>query len=459
MKQLWIVVMMAFGVVLASSPLVALTVDTIPFDGAASVSHLVVDSQGDLWFTAAILRLMHIREGQLVCVCDSDDYTAGVTNGSFALEVAPDGTIYINGFRYQYRLDTGLSETGIAGPSTSEHYCLLSAHLDADERMFSIYYLSYHTSDVNPQFDVYELYEDASYARRTTVRDISSVIAVSASQFWIADVYDRPHYHPPPSLVRLNLDAGTQEESHPIDFDKFRACALRARDSEGRLWISGEDIVTFDGEELSVYAPADTWIREYYRGLSLAGDGTVWVVLDAYTGAGIARLNGNERRVFNKEDGLLAALSPYSPVIDYDGNVWILSSDMTSGWDKCLGISMISDGGWPPMRLILEKVETPETVAVTAQVINNGPVVGVDVYIAIELNGQLLFYPTWEPVPFPNQVNLRPGHNQTATIVEMPRESVPPGTYTVYGCMTGRGTQKLIGPIGRKFEAVVVEVE
>jgi len=25
--------------------------------------------------------------------------------------------------------------------------------------------------------------------------------------------------------------------------------------------------------------------------------------------------------------------------------------------------------------------------------------------------------------------------------------------------MTGRGTQKLIGPIGRKFEAVVVEVE
>jgi len=62
-------------------------------------------------------------------------------------------------------------------------------------------------------------------------------------------------------------------------------------------------------------------------------------------------------------------------------------------------------------------------------------------------------------VPFPNQVNLRPGHNQTATIIDMPRESVPPGSYTVYGCMTGRNTQKLIGPIGRKFEAVLFEVE
>ena len=41
----------------------------------------------------------------------------------------------------------------------------------------------------------------------------------------------------------------------------------------------------------------------------------------------------------------------------------------------------------------------------------------------------------------------------------MPRDSVPPGSYTVYGCMTGRNTQKLIGPIGRKFEAVVVEVQ
>ena len=56
-------------------------------------------------------------------------------------------------------------------------------------------------------------------------------------------------------------------------------------------------------------------------------------------------------------------------------------------------------------------------------------------------------------------MNLSPGYNQTATIIDMPRASVPPGTYTVYGCMTGRNTQKLIGPIGRKFEAVVVEVE
>jgi len=107
---------------------------------------------------------------------------------------------------------------------------------------------------------------------------------------------------------------------------------------------------------------------------------------------------------------------------------------------------------------MLHQVATEGTIAVEAQVINNGPVVGVDVYVALQMNGQRLFWPNWQPEPSPVQVNLRPGHNQTATIISAPRASIPPGSYTFYAWMTGRGTQKLIGPLDRKFETLTVEV-
>ena len=110
------------------------------------------------------------------------------------------------------------------------------------------------------------------------------------------------------------------------------------------------------------------------------------------------------------------------------------------------------------MRLMLHEVATGETIAVRAQVVNNGPVVGVDVYVAVELNGQLLFWPTWQPEPYANHVNLRPGHNQTVTIVEASKKDVPLGEYTFWGCMTGRNTTKLIGPLDRKFETLTIEV-
>ena len=135
-----------------------------------------------------------------------------------------------------------------------------------------------------------------------------------------------------------------------------------------------------------------------------------------------------------------------------------LSSQDDEGGITPLDLAELSPALRKIMRLMLREVATEGTIAVEAQVINNGPVVGVDVYIALEMNGQLLYWPNWQPEPHANQVNLRPGHNQTATIIEMSRASIPPGTYTFRGCMTGRNTSKLIGPIDRKFESVTVEV-
>ncbi|MCD6328469.1 hypothetical protein J7M28_13080, partial [bacterium] len=169
---------------------------------------------------------------------------------------------------------------------------------------------------------------------------------------------------------------------------------------------------------------------------------------------GVVRIQGDERRLFTTDDGLLTNYCRW-PKIDYDGRVWFFSAND----EGVIGLSCISDGGWPPMRLMLHRMETPEGVAVEAQVINNGPVVGVDVYVAIELNGQLLYWPDWQPEPHANQINLSPGHNQTATIISAPRATIPPGAYKFWGCMTGRNTHKLIGPIDRKFESLTVEVD
>ncbi|HUT02723.1 MAG TPA: hypothetical protein VM163_02395, partial [bacterium] len=139
-------------------------------------------------------------------------------------------------------------------------------------------------------------------------------------------------------------------------------------------------------------------------------------------------------------------------IIDYDGNVWL--SDRIGA-----GLTRISDGGWPQMRLALNKLETPEAIAIVASVFNTQPVVGVDVYIACQIGASLLFYPKWTPEPSPVQINLYAGFNESATIIEMPKERIPAGSYTFWGCMTGRNTQKLIGPIDCKFEALTIQVD
>jgi hypothetical protein len=227
------------------------------------------------------------------------------------------------------------------------------------------------------------------------------------------------------------------------------------------LWLTtGPSIATFDGNTFSVFAEGDLENLWYHEPV-LAADGAVWSVEADYypyyatSYFGIARFTNGEKRTFTIEDGLRTTGSVHAPVIDYDGNVWLLSFSLGLG---DLGLSRIADGGWPPMRLMLNRLETLESISVQAQVINNGPVVGVDVYVALQVNGQLLFWPNWQPEPSPVQVNLRPGHNQTATIISAPRSSIPPGTYTFWGCMTGRNTQKLIGPLDRKFESLTIEV-
>ncbi len=452
MHRLLIALLTACAVLLVNCPLCAeRIIATFPFSPPPSWVHpnsrLRVGPEGDIWFILSEpLRLMRIHESQLECMHEMPIYDLWDVD----VAISPDGTIYIGNFQYEFTMETGITETGITRPSTTPTYYLKFAQLDGDGRMFCVYYFWNYDTLVASPFNIYELHRDASFECRMSVRHIASVIAVCTDEFWIVNAYHHPHYYPPASLMRLNLDTGQVEERHSDNRDELVGL-LCARDYEGRLWMASEDITVFDGEEFSTFAQHDPYNREAYTELSIAADRTIWAVLAAETGPGIVRFTGDERRVFNTDDGLLTDGSPCPPAIDYDGNVWIVSTYQ--------GISMISDGGWPPMRLMLHRMETPGSIAVEAQVINNGPVVGVDVYVALELNGQLLFWPSWQPTPCPVQVNLRPGHNQTATIISAPRSNIPPGAYTFWACMTGRGTQKLIGPLDRKFETLTVEVD
>jgi len=226
-------------------------------------------------------------------------------------------------------------------------------------------------------------------------------------------------------------------------------------DSEGRLWLwSDGEYMTFDGQSFQSVFPEVEGV-ELGNNLLAAADHTLWASVSDYGwNIGVARLTSSGWELFNEDDGL-PPLAVWPELIDFDGNVWGLAA---ATYDSGKFVWRLSDGGWPPMRISLAKRETPESISVQAQVINNGPVVGVDVYVALQQNGQRLFWPNWQPEPCPVQVNLRPGHNQTATIISAPRASIPPGNYTVWACMTGRNTQKLIGPIDRKFESLTVEV-
>ena len=427
----------------------AQTITTFPFDQTTSWvypdSRFSIGAEGDIWFVLGEpLRLMRIHEGQLGCAYETATY------GQWYVDVivAPDGTMYIDNFQYEFSLEPGITGTGVIQPSFAWHIILFKGTIDANGRMFCV---------VGPaiwqdpyDYNIYELYRNASYQCRIILRNINSIVPVSAEEFWIVNAYSAPHHHPPPSLLRLNLDTGQVEASYTIGGG---APDLFAKDSEGRLWMAEENIAYFDGESFVAFARPPEGARGQYRSVSLAADGAVWAVLCLSTPPpfewDVVRFNGDQRRFFTPQDGLLASGIPWPPLIDYDGNVWVMHYD---------GISMISDGGWPPMRLMLHPAETPESISVEAQVINNGPVVGVVIYLALEMNGQLLFWPSWQPAPCPVQVNLRPGHNQTATIISAPRSSIPPGSYTFWGCMTGRNTQKLIGPLDRKFESLTIRV-
>ena len=428
-------------------------VDTFPCQGEFATCGLQVGPSGDIWFILIDdqARLMRASDDAVQCV-----YDTGMVPSLYDITVSPDGVIWLGEFRYIYSPEAGLYESGIQLPKETSWFFLSGPGIiDANCRMFVT---GLGGSEVDPGYRSCQIYEvgpgiapELRYGQY--YGGLDSILVVSATECWASYWWKGGGA----GLCRINLEAGAPEA-----FYSGLCGAPSAKDSQGFLWlIDGPSIETFNGESLSVFAEGDE--RLWYRKPVLAADGAVWSAeADDYrdlgtTFFGISRFAHGQKRTFTVEDGLLSNWCE-TPVIDYDGRLWVANAQWVNLYVTLVGLSRISDGGWPPMRLMLNRVDTPDSISVEVQVINNGPVVGVDVYIALQMNGQLLFWPNWQLAPSPVQVNLPPGHNQTATIISAPRSSIPPGTYTFFSCMTGRNTHKLIGPLDRKFESLTIEI-
>ncbi|HUT04320.1 MAG TPA: hypothetical protein VM163_10570 [bacterium] len=450
-----------------SSCVMAQDEQVFTFNYSEYVSRLVVDAEGSIWF-ATCSELMRIRDGELETVYGLDDVLIYAPD----VAISPDGAIYIDNCRYRYWPGGGLCLTDYGQLEDDEPH--IRAVFDAEGRVFCITFhvrqtypcptSSYYYRKVrNPTFweetaTVWELVAGgAPILKSESSGWIMGVpVIVSARECWLGCYESDVGFH----LAKLDLDRDETERFRLPP--RLSLEDLWAKDSQGRLWMAYCGLGFFDGQEFRLEQPCPWDVC--YRTVALDAAGSLWTASlwgNRYP-IGITRFRGQDERTYTMEDGLLSNgsigvrlgsvgyLRDRPLVIDYDGNMWIVSTNE--------GISMISDGGWPPMRLMLHRLETPAGIAVEAQVINNGPVVGVDVYVALELNGELLFWPNWQPEPYPVQVNLRPGHNQTATIISAPRARIPAGSYTFWGCMTGRNTQKLIGPLDRKFETLRIDV-
>ena len=387
--------------------LAAQEIQTLVFEQPGNgASGFLVGPEGDIWLSLGEpTRLMRISIGGVNCLINS-----GAPYGPVEVSISPDGTVWLDYFYYIYSAEDGLYRSDVDYPRAQMRRPEGRA-IDADSRM----YLKLCNGSILPPYrmndDLWEVSRGSEAIRRFDKYYIDSVLVISARECWASTGWKTGGR----GLTLLDLQAGVENGYFLGGIDEYDGYGIYpgAKDSNGLVWVNwGPCLAAFDGEDFSVLAEGE-WGGLMYDSPVLAADGTVWAMKwDWDVPLGLARFSDSEERVFTPDDGLLGDPCS-SPVIDYDGRVWVLCNipDLAYYEPDIIGLSCISDGGWPPMRLILHRVGTEATISVEAQVINNGPVVGVDVYVAFELNAQLLYWPSWQPEPCPVQVNLRPGHN------------------------------------------------
>lgn len=429
------------------------------------MSNLVVGPDGGVWFTCGTSppQLMRADENGIEYVIER-----GLRAGYLIrLAFSPDGTLWLwqktgtllgDVRLYTYTEQDGLdvSEFEVPPGGSSSQAWSHEMFFDTDNRAYfrvedtdMVYYKYSWLYELTAEGPV-ELYEELNGL-------INSPLLVTRHE----------------CLVGLNADYGWKTGLYQIDLETRREtlrCSTNkswrdaeiypaAVDSQGAIWFDwGPSIAYFEAQKLTELASGVEY-QVTWGAPRLTADRTVWATKNVTEDAGgrdsVGRFSGGTRREFTQDDGLLTA-DYGETIIDYDGAVWVVnyrSFDVPA-------LSRITDGGHPPLGLTLESIETPETVAIVGRVNNNEPVaVGVDVYVAVYLHGELLYYPRWSTEPQPIELNLNPGFNGTGTIIEADRSLIPPGAYTFYGAMTGRGTQKYIGPINDKIRSVTLQVD
>jgi len=451
---------LVFCVLFASTGIRAQEITVFDSIGAG----IALAPDGSVWFSPGFpTRLMRIV-GNTVHEIDIFGYYRFELDTPCQIAFAPKGQMWLEQQAWEvppprsrfYSFDQyqGLSEIDINADFWQEE-SRGGMFFDSENHYYGIYYRYNSRSQssawgLTPGVNFYRLWR-LSHDDSETVwgaMELSRPVFTFGRSAWIGcysiNIYTGDLYEK--GLYRIDLETGDELANYTSeDGISDRYSSPRFFDASGRLWIlSHHQIMTFDGNSFDVFEPfaGDELHSDL---LAMDANGTIWTSGDQT----VSWYNEGQTGTYAVGDGLPTG-EILDCLIDFDGYLWLQHEGGM--------LARISNGGWPPMRLRLSKLETPDSIAVVANLFNTQPVVGVDVYIACQIGDSLLFYPCWTPEPSPIQINLYAGFNQTATIISAPRAHIPPGTYTFYGCMTGRNTGKLIGPLDRKFEVLTVEV-
>ena len=336
---------------------------------------------------------------------------------------ASDG---VNCDRFAYYFDEreGLSYSGIIFPPATSCGGLL---FDVEGKAYAV--MSFGERELESS-DIFELTTAIPTCRhRSTDGPINSALIVSQDEAWLGVRGEGVR------LVNLRTWAVAGEFGSGEGLSE-EASYPAARDSHGSLWLlSDGQIVTYSDGRAEVYAPG-----RHYHWLALADHEIVWAASDSF----VARFTSDAAETYTVADGLVST-DVRQMLIDLDGNLWLRHPH---------GLTRITTGDLPPQRLSIYEARTAQKISAAARLENSGPPLWVDVYIAMELNGKILFWPFWEEAFFHYPVELLQGFGYDAVVLDAWDGLIAPGTYTFFTALAVRDSMRFVGGISA-FEITV----
>ncbi|MCD6327353.1 hypothetical protein J7M28_07355 [bacterium] len=329
---------------------------------------------------------------------------------------AEDG-ISCQRFLYYFNEQNGLSYSGLEIPQSTGCDGL---QFDARGNLFTVLWDG---EDEPETSEIVELSSSEPISRYIPPGGpINSALIVSIEKAWLGvkgDGVSLVHLGTRTVLERLSQGYGVSNDaSYPATLD-----------GNDTLWfLSDRKIMTFSGHYPEFYEQ-----EPMYNHLVVAADGTVWAASDHF----VAHFARDATELFDTSRGILST-DIRQMLIDHSGNVWLRHPN---------GLTRISGDGPPSQSIYLINMASGSKIMAGARLENSGEPLCVDVYVAMELNGKLQFWPHWSNVMDPYPVDLFRGFGFDGVIAEGYASLIPPGTYRFYAAITLRDTMNFIGPI------------
>ena len=199
-------------------------------------SDAVVGADGDIWFTVNDPeRLIRIHDSEMECVYDS-----GFSIGSaYDVSISPEGQLYYHNLRYIYSPEHGIVPSGVIQPPYDYYTHTRVEGFDADMRM----YCTERGGFIYRMGCLWEMFVGQEAILRYSSDVVPSHLIVSLNESWWVSKG---------LLWKRDLETG---DGTWFSQGSRYSLGLYAKDCLGRLWLSTDDIVIFDGEDFDTFMP------------------------------------------------------------------------------------------------------------------------------------------------------------------------------------------------------------